>query len=82
MAQAGQRLGFLLEPSGELRVLLALRREDFQSHQPVKPGLAGFIDHSHAATPETFNDFQLRKEFRYGVGRGRIGQGRNWLGAG
>ena len=35
MVQRGQRAGFFLEPAGELRVVGAFRREEFQRHEAV-----------------------------------------------
>ena len=61
VAQPRQRLGFAQEALGELRVGALLRREDLQRDEPVQLRLARLIDHAHAAAPEAFQDFQLRK---------------------
>ena len=61
MVQRGQRLGLAGEPLGELRVPHALRREQFQRDEAVQGFLPRLVNHAHAAAPETFQNFKLRK---------------------
>ena len=39
-------------------------REDFQRYQAVQAGLAGFVNHTHAAAAEQAEDFELREHGR------------------
>src|SRR5208337_2839566 len=54
---------------GELRIIHTLRREQFERNKAVQRLLPRLIDHAHAAAPETFQDFELRKMWRDLVGR-------------
>ena len=61
MMQFCQRARFALESFGEFRFALFFRRKNFQRDNPVQSRLARFIDRAHAAAPEAFENFQLRK---------------------
>ena len=61
MIQRRERLRLLFKPLGELRIVRALRREQLQRDETVQRFLPRLVDHAHAAAPEAFEDFELRK---------------------
>ena len=61
VVQPGQRLGLARNRSANFGSASCLRRQDLQRHQPVQLGLAGLVNHAHAAAAEAFEDFELRE---------------------
>ena len=74
MVEAREQFGFAVEAFGEGRIGGEGLRKNFQRHQAVQLGLAGFEDETHAALPDEFQNLQLRK------GGGDFPDGR-WRGA-
>ena len=68
---------FAFEPFGEPLVAVFFRRQNFQRHDAIKPGLPRFVNRAHAAAAEGFEDFELGKKLRdLGHGRRRRRRGR------
>ena len=56
VVQAGDGLGFALEPLLQLRVASDVRGQDFDGDRAVEAGVAGFVHLAHAASPEGGDD--------------------------
>ncbi len=56
MIQRGSGLRFALETGERLRVACNFLRQEFESHEAMKARVFGFIDDSHSAAAEFFND--------------------------
>jgi hypothetical protein len=61
MVQRGKGLSLARESFGKLRVTHAFGCEKLQGHKTIQGLLPRFIDHTHAAASETFENFELRK---------------------
>src|SRR6202012_6289376 len=61
VVQPSEGTGFAGEAFGESGVSPGVWRKNFQRHDPVELFLTGFIDGTHAAATNQFDDFQLRK---------------------
>ena len=58
--QSGGGLGFALKAGESLRIASDFGREEFESHEAVQLGVFGFVDHSHAAAAQFFEDVIVR----------------------
>jgi hypothetical protein len=64
MIQLGERLGFARETFGECGISANSRRQDFQRDNAIQLLLACFVNRTHAAFADEFEQFQLRKQRR------------------
>ena len=71
MVQRASACASRVKRSANFGVAHALRREQFERDEAVQGFLPRLIDHAHAAAPEAFQDFQLRKMRRDLFGRQR-----------
>ena len=60
MIQSGSGFGFALEAFERLRVVGDIVGEKFQSDGAVEAGVLGFVDDTHAAATEFFDDAVVR----------------------
>ena len=56
--EAGHCLGFTSEPKGEVPILADLRRQDLKCHESIEPRLPRFVNGTHAAATEKFQNLQ------------------------
>ena len=52
MVQAGDGLGFPLEPLAEIRIISDMRQEHLDGDGAVQAGVGGFVDFAHAPCGE------------------------------
>ena len=60
MIQRAGGLGFPLETRKRLGILGEIIGEEFQRDKPMQPRVLGFVDHTHAAAAEFFDDPVVR----------------------
>src|SRR4029077_9889444 len=60
MVQSRGCFGFLLKTTQGLRVLSDLFRKELESYKTVKPGVLGFVDHTHATAAELLHNAVMR----------------------
>jgi hypothetical protein len=58
--ESGSGVGFAAETLQRLGILLHVIGEKFQSHEAIKAGVHGFVDHTHAASSEFFQNAIVR----------------------
>ena len=79
MVERGSRFRLALEAFERLRVVRHIIGKEFQSDGAVQSSVLGLVDHTHAATPELFEDAVMGNcssgEWR------RIGHGREFYAA-
>ena len=61
VVQSREGLRLPRETLGKLGVAHALGRQKLERHEPVQGFLARFVHDTHAAPPQAFQDFKLRK---------------------
>src|SRR5262249_3583254 len=67
MLQAGNSLSFLAEASDFFGVRMLSGQDNLERHQPLKAGLASFVNAAHAAPTEYAQDFVARNHRPIGV---------------
>ena len=60
MIESGSGVGFTAETLESLGVLLHVVGEKFQSHEAIKAGVQGLVDHTHSASTKFFQDAIVR----------------------
>ena len=60
MVQRGSGLGFTLEAAEGLRIAGHFIGQEFQRDKTVEPGVFGFVDHTHPAATEFFDNAVVR----------------------
>src|SRR3954452_12773646 len=60
MVERGCSLSFTLEAAERLRIAGHFVGQEFQSYKTVQPGVLSFIDHSHPAATELFDNAVMR----------------------
>ena len=63
VVDGGGSLGFLNEALAFIIANVEAVRQELQSHETIEFGIFGFVDHSHAAFAELFDDFVLGNRF-------------------
>ena len=69
MIQTREQLGLAVEALDEGGIAREVVRQNLQRDETVELRLAGFVNRSHPASPEEFDDFQVGKmgrDFRDG----------------
>ena len=61
LAQRCERMCFLFKPCRELRIICTLWREQLQRDEAIQRFLPRLVNHTHAATTEALDDFELRE---------------------
>ena len=52
VVQAGDRLGFPLEPLAEIGIVGDMRQEHLDGDRAIQAGVGGFVDFTHASSTE------------------------------
>src|ERR1700746_243446 len=74
MVKSGSRSRFAAKAFQRLRVLRYVIREEFQSNEPPKLGVFGFIDYTHTTSSDLFEDAVVRDGLTdHGIQRGHCG---------
>jgi hypothetical protein len=71
MIQLCQCPGFTGEPFRKCRIIADPGRKNLQRNDAIELFLSGFVDRTHAALADEFQDFELRKMLRNFLGGGR-----------
>src|SRR5580698_7921818 len=65
MVQGGSGLGLTLKPAEGLRIFGYVFGKEFQGDEAVQPRVFGFVDNTHSATTQAFNDAVVRNGLAY-----------------
>ncbi len=61
MLKPGRRLGLGVEPGGRPRIRISIGSNHLEGHDPLEADLPGFVNRTHAATPELAQDLEARR---------------------